>query len=365
MTAKLVIENLKKVYDGREVVKDFTLSVADREFVALLGPSGCGKSTILAMIAGFEHPDAGTVSIDGRSVDALQPHRRKVGLVMQDYAVFSRMTVRQNLEFGLKMQSIPKSDRAIRISEFVERLSLGDILKRKGGTLNLSEMQRVALARALITRPPLLLLDEPMSNLDASIRSHLRGELKLIQQEFDQTVLYVSHDQIEAMSMADRIAVMREGTIEQIGTPAEVYLRPRNRYIAQFLGEPSINLIHCTVEQRFGSPMVRMSSNSSLPLPKGIIFEGAAILAIRPHDVHASHPADDHTALGKVVDVENLGAEHVLHLEYGQQHLAVVTTPRSAAIGEVLHLTFDLTHAHLIDPASGEVVASALGGETL
>jgi len=363
MTAKLVIQNLKKVYDNRAVVRDFTLSLADREFVALLGPSGCGKSTILAMIAGFEQPDAGSVSIDGRSVDALPPHRRKVGLVMQDYAVFSRMTVRQNLEFGLKMQSVRKSERGVRISEFVERLSLGDLLKRKGDSLNLSEMQRVALARALITRPSLLLLDEPMSNLDASIRSHLRGELKLIQREFDQTVLYVTHDQVEAMSMADRIAVMREGAIEQIGTPSEVYLRPRNRYIAQFLGEPPINLIECAVEQRFGKPVVRLPSNGALPLPREIMFEGAAILAIRPHNIRAAHQAGNHTAIGRVVDVENLGAEHVLHLEYGEQHLAVVTTPRYASVGEILHLTFDLMHSHLIDPASGAVVASELRGE--
>jgi multiple sugar transport system ATP-binding protein len=361
----LVLQNLRKVYEDRPVVKDFTLSVLDREFVALLGPSGCGKSTILAMIAGFEQPDAGSVSIDGRSVDALPPHRRKVGLVMQDYAIFSRMTVRQNLEFGLKMQSLGSSERRARVSELVERLSLGDLLKRKGDALNLSEMQRVALARALITRPSLLLLDEPMSNLDASVRSRLRSELKLIQREFDQTILYVTHDQIEAMSMADRIAVMRDGTIEQIGAPEEVYRRPRNRYVAQFLGEPPINFIDCTVEQRFGEPVARMPSNGALPLPRGTIFEGAAVLAIRPHNVRVAHQANQHTETARVADIENLGAEHVLHLDYGDQLLAVVTTPGYASVGDILHLAFDLIHAHLIDPASGEVVASGLRGAPL
>jgi ABC-type sugar transport system ATPase subunit len=244
-------------------------------------------------------------------------------------------------------------------------LSLGDLLKRKGDALNLSEMQRVALARALITRPSLLLLDEPMSNLDASVRSRLRSELKLIQREFDQTILYVTHDQIEAMSMADRIAVMRDGTIEQIGAPEEVYRRPRNRYVAQFLGEPPINFIDCTVEQRFGEPVARMPSNGALPLPRGTIFEGAAVLAIRPHNVRVAHQANQHTETARVADIENLGAEHVLHLDYGEQQLAVVTSPGYASVGDILHLAFDLIHAHLIDPASGEVVASGLRGAPL
>ena len=186
MTGKLALQKIGKIYDTRWVVKDFSLEVSDREFVALLGPSGCGKSTILAMIAGFVRPDTGTVSIDGKNVDDMPPQRRHVGLVMQDYAVFSRMTVRRNLEFGLEMRSVSRRERRDIVAEFAQRLSLGALLDRKGDALNLSKMQRVALARALVTRPSLLLLDEPMSNLDASVRSRLRSELKLIQREFGQ-----------------------------------------------------------------------------------------------------------------------------------------------------------------------------------
>ena len=188
MTSKLALQKIGKIYDSRWVVKDFSLTVSDGEFVALLGPSGCGKSTILSMISGFVRPDTGTVSIDGKKVDDLPPQRRNLGLVMQDYAVFSRMTVRRNLEFGLEMRSISGRERRGIVAEFAERLALDKLLDRKGDALNLSEMQRVALARALVTKPSLLLLDEPMSNLDASVRSRLRSELKLIQREFCQTV---------------------------------------------------------------------------------------------------------------------------------------------------------------------------------
>jgi len=360
MTSKLALQNIGKVYGNHWVVRDFSLTVSDGEFVALLGPSGCGKSTILAMIAGLVRPDAGTVSIGGRNVDFLPPQRRNVGLVMQDYAVFSRMTVRQNLEFGLEMRSVPRRERRKIIGEFAERLSLDKFLDRKGDALNLSEMQRVALARALVTKPSLLLLDEPMSNLDASIRSRLRSELKLIQREFGQTVLYVTHDQIEAMSMADRIAAMRDGRIEQIGTPAEVYRSPRNLYVAQFLGEPPINLLDCTIEQRFGESAICTLPNGALRLRRGIAFEGATVLAIRPHHVRVAHHPSRDTRTAKVADIENLGSEHVLHLDYGGQHLGAMSAPGYTSVGDIVHVSFELCHAHLIDPASGVVVASAL-----
>jgi multiple sugar transport system ATP-binding protein len=360
MTGKLALHNVGKVFGSRWVVKEFSLTVSEGEFVALLGPSGCGKSTILGMIAGFLHPDAGTVSIDGQSVDHLPPHRRNIGMVMQDYAVFSRMTVRQNLEFGLEMRSFSRRERGARVAEFAERLSLDRLLDRRGDNLNLSEMQRVALARALVTKPSLLLLDEPMSNLDASVRSRLRSELKLIQREFNQTVLYVTHDQIEAMTMADRIVAMRDGAIEQIGTPTGVYRFPRNRYVAQFLGEPPINLLDCTVEERLGEIILSALPNGPLALKQGIDFQGATILAIRPHHVRVTRDGGGETGTAKVADIENLGSEHVLHLDYGGQHLAAMVMQGYAAVGDIVHVSFDLHHAHLIDPASGVVVASAL-----
>jgi multiple sugar transport system ATP-binding protein len=360
MTSKLGLQNIGKVYGPRWVVKDFSLTVSEGEFVALLGPSGCGKSTILAMIAGFVRPDSGTVLIDERRVDNVPPQRRNVGLVMQDYAIFSRMTVRQNLEFGLEMQSMSRPERRRTVGEFAERLSLDKLLDRKGAALNLSEMQRVAVARALVTKPSLLLLDEPMSNLDAAVRSRLRSELKLIQREFGQTVLYVTHDQIEAMSMADRIAAMRDGVIEQVGSPAEVYRSPRNLYVAKFLGEPPINLLDCRIEQRSGGPVVCTLPNDELPLRRGILIEGTTILAIRPHHVQVAHARGGDIGKVKVADVENLGAEHVLHLDYGGQHLEAMAAPGFASVGDLVQVSLDLAHAHLIDPVTGVVVASGL-----
>src|ERR1700692_609725 len=360
MTSKLALQNIGKVYGPRWVVKDFSLTVSEGEFVALLGPSGCGKSTILAMIAGFVRPDSGTVLIDERRVDNVPPQRRNVGLVMQDYAIFSRMTVRQNLEFGLEVQSMSGPERRRTVGEFAERLSLDKLLDRKGAALNLSEMQRVAVARALVTKPSLLLLDEPMSNLDAAVRSRLRSELKLIQREFGQTVLYVTHDQIEAMSMADRIAAMRDGVIEQVGSPAEVYRSPRNLYVAKFLGEPPINLLDCRIEQRSGGPVVCTLPNDELPLRRGILIEGTTILAIRPHHVQVAHARDGDIGKVKVADVENLGAEHVLHLDYGGQHLEAMAAPGFASVGDLVQVSLALAHAHLIDPVTGVVVASGL-----
>jgi multiple sugar transport system ATP-binding protein len=357
MRSKLDLQNIGKAFDGRWVVKDFSLTVAEGEFVALLGPSGCGKSTIIATIAGFLLPDSGTICVDGQGVDHLPPQRRNLGLVMQDYAVFSMMTVRRNLEFGLAMRSVPKPERNRTVEEFAARMSLTSLLNRRAGTLNLSEMQRVALARALVVKPSLLLLDEPMSNLDASVRSRLRSELKLIQQEFGQTVLYVTHDQVEAMSMADRIVVMRDGAIEQIGTPRGVYRCPRNLYVARFLGEPPINLLECRVEQSNGRLTLQTKAGDRLPLPYRTSFEGDAILAIRPHHLGVSRDIEGHKSAAEVTDIENLGAQHVLHLLYGGQHLAALAPPRFASIGSRVNIAFDLDHAHVADPATGLIVA--------
>jgi multiple sugar transport system ATP-binding protein len=360
MAGELVLRDIGKAYDGRRVVRDISLTVGNGEFVALLGPSGCGKSTILSIVAGFERPDTGTVSIDGHTVDDVPPHRRNLGLVMQDYALFPRMTVRQNLEFGLRMQSASRAKRRDTVAKFAERLALDNLLDRRSAELNLSEKQRVALARVLVTRPSLLLLDEPMSNLDAAVRNRLRSELKLIQRELSQTILYVTHDQIEAMSMADRIAVMREGAIEQTGTPADVYNFPRNRYVAQFLGEPPVNLLQCTIEQQSGDSMVCRVAGGAFSLAPGYLREGDAILAIRPHHVQIAQTSSRGSRVARVIDVENLGAERVLHMDYSGQHLTAISIPGVAAVGNTVYASLDFTHAHLFDTATGEVLIPKL-----
>jgi multiple sugar transport system ATP-binding protein len=351
MTPKLELRDLEKRFDEVEAVKKLSLSLGQGEFVSLLGPSGCGKSTTLAMVAGFEAPTAGSILVDGQSVEGLPPQRRRIGLVFQDYAVFSKLTVRANLAFGLEAKGVARGARAKAVQAMAERLDLTQIMDRRGNRLNMSEMQRVAIGRVLVTEPQLVLLDEPMSNLDASLRASLRGEMKLIQKQLQQTVLYVTHDQVEAMSMSDRIAVMSMGELQQIGTPEEIYRRPRNRFVAEFIGDPPINLIPCEVQTGGGQVAVNTAGHRGLALGRGAALAGQHWLGIRPHDIRIG-------AAGSfpVRFLETLGPEEVLHIEYGGQLLQVVTPTGQAREGDRVSLQFDLRRALLIDAGSDAVL---------
>ncbi|HWA42834.1 MAG TPA: ABC transporter ATP-binding protein [Hypericibacter adhaerens] len=351
MTAKLELRDLEKRFDETVAVKKLSLSLEKGEFVSLLGPSGCGKSTTLAMVAGFETPTAGSILVDGQSVEGLPPQRRRIGLVFQDYAVFSKLSVRANLAFGLEAKGVGRAERAKAVQAIAERLDLTNLLDRRGDRLNMSEMQRVAIGRVLVTEPQLVLLDEPMSNLDAALRASLRGEMKLIQKQLQQTVLYVTHDQVEAMSMSDRIAVMSMGELQQIGTPEEIYRRPRNRFVAEFIGDPPINLIACEVQTGGGQVAVTTAGHRGLVLGRGSAPAGRHWLGIRPHDIRigtgGSFP---------VRFLETLGAEEVLHVEYGGQLLQIVTPTGQAREGDRVSLQFDLRRALLIDAGSDAVL---------
>jgi multiple sugar transport system ATP-binding protein len=351
MTAKLELRDLEKRFDETVAVKKLSLSLEKGEFVSLLGPSGCGKSTTLAMVAGFETPTAGSILVDGQSVEGLPPQRRRIGLVFQDYAVFSKLSVRANLAFGLEAKGVGRAERAKAVQAIAERLDLTNLLDRRGDRLNMSEMQRVAIGRVLVTEPQLVLLDEPMSNLDAALRASLRGEMKLIQKQLQQTVLYVTHDQVEAMSMSDRIAVMSMGELQQIGTPEEIYRRPRNRFVAEFIGDPPINLIACEVQTGGGRVAVTTAGHRGLVLGRGSAPAGRHWLGIRPHDIRigtgGSFP---------VRFLETLGAEEVLHVEYGGQLLQIVTPTGQAREGDRVSLQFDLRRALLIDAGSDAVL---------
>jgi ABC-type sugar transport system ATPase subunit len=314
MTARLVLRELRKRFGESEVVRGLNLSLGVGEFLSLLGPSGCGKSTTLAMIAGFEQPTSGAVVVEGKDVTGISPAKRRIGLVFQDYAVFSRLTVRENLAFGLEVARVPWAERTRRIKAMAAKLQLQPVLERRGSSLNMSEMQRVAVARALITEPRLLLLDEPMSNLDASLRLSLRSELKLIQKELGQTVLYVTHDQTEAMAMSDRIAIMQSGEIEQLGTPEDVYSRPATRFVAEFIGDPPMNLIDCTVERSGARAAATTVLHGPLELGRIDVPEGSHILGIRPHDLQLSKNRLADGAETTVAFVENLGAEQIFHV---------------------------------------------------
>jgi ABC-type sugar transport system ATPase subunit len=356
---RLELRDVRKSFDGAPAVRGSTLRLEAGEFLSLLGPSGCGKSTTLAMIAGFLPPDSGDILVDGRRINGLAPQHRGIGLVFQDYAVFTRLTVEANLAFGLEARGVPRRERRARIDEMAETLQLGALMKRRGGSLAMSEMQRVALARVLVTRPSLLLLDEPMSNLDAALRASLRSELKQIQRELGQTVLYVTHDQVEAMSMSDRIAVMSDGRLLQVGTPDEIYHHPATRFVAEFIGDPPINMLPCEVAATDRGPRLRTALHD-LAASGTAAGAGRHLLAIRPHDVLAFREPGRDTAPATVVLVENLGAEHVVHVGYGDGLLSVVTPPGFAAIGDTVHLRLDLAHAHVVDATSGAILARGL-----
>jgi len=352
---KLELRNLRKVFDGVEAVKESNLVLKRGEFLSLLGPSGCGKSTTLAMIAGFLEPTSGEILIDGNPVTHVPVQKRRIGLVFQDYAIFTKMSVRKNLLFGLEAQKIPRVERDKAVDEFAEKLNLKGLMKAHGGDLNMSEMQRVALARVLVTKPELLLLDEPMSNLDAALRASLRGELKRIQKDLGQTVLYVTHDQIEAMSMSDRIAVMNLGENLQVASPDEIYHRPKNRFVAEFIGDPPINMISCRVAGSGGSLRVSTEAHKDMPFEITAVSPGDYLLGVRAHHIMAAHGAFQGSIAAVVKLVENFGSEHVLHVTYGQDLMTVMVRPGFARAGDSVHVSFDLKDAHLVDRSSGAI----------
>jgi multiple sugar transport system ATP-binding protein len=352
MVAKLELRGITKRYGERDAVRNVSLALEQGEFFSLLGPSGCGKSTTLAMIAGLLAPDAGEIAVDGRVINGLSPQRRRIGLVFQDYAVFTSLSVRNNLAFGLEANGVGRARRRTMVEAFARQLDLDDLLDRRGASLNMSEMQRVAMARVLITEPQLLLLDEPMSNLDAELRARLRGELRQIQKSLAQTVFYVTHDQAEALSMSDRIAVMRDGQLLQVGTPDEIYHRPVNRFVAEFIGDPPINVIPCEVRREGSRRSLLLPGMPPIPVGGIPIDPGSHWLAVRPHDI-ALAPGRQADSVEVVLRfVENFGAEHVLHVEYGGELIRVEAPPAPRSTGEVLSISFNLARMHLIERTS-------------
>ncbi len=354
--SKLTLSRISKRFSGRDAVRDLSLTLDRGEFLSLLGPSGCGKSTTLGMIAGFIAPDAGDILIDGNRVNDLSPQQRRIGLVLQDYAVFTSLTVRANLSFGLEVKGLKRGKRRQAVAELARQFGLSDLLDRRGGSLNMSEMQRVALARTLATEPELLLLDEPMSNLDAETRARLRGELRQLQKSLAQTVLYVTHDQAEALSMSDRVAVMRDGEIVQQATPHDIYHRPANRFVAEFIGDPPLNVIPCDVATDAAATAIALPGGAVLRSSALPIAPGRHWLGVRPHDVEVVATASPGAVQAPLRFVENFGARHVLHAEYAGDLLRIEAVPAARSIGEMLHLRFTADRVLLIDRSSERVV---------
>jgi multiple sugar transport system ATP-binding protein len=356
---RVVFEGVTKRFGDVVAVDDLSLEVHDREFLVLLGPSGCGKSTALRMVAGLEDPSTGTIRIGERVVNDVEPKDRDIAMVFQSYALYPHMTVRRNIEFPLKSRGVEPAERMHLVAESTESLGLGGLLDRKPAQLSGGQRQRVALARAIVRRPQAFLMDEPLSNLDAKLRVQTRAELVELQRRLETTVVYVTHDQVEAMTMGHRIAILEDGVLQQVGPPADVYAKPANLFVAGFIGNPPMNTIWCRVTGTDGALALDFAG-SSVPLPPDL---GAAIrsrrvtevvVGVRPEHLRL---ASDGLVPAMVTVVESLGHERHIVCRLPRDDLVIVrqgTDVSPPAEGTALHLDTDARDLHVFDAATGE-----------
>ena len=287
--AKVTLEKVSKFYGDVEAVKKIDLDINDKEFLVLVGPSGCGKSSTLRMIAGLEEIDQGTINIGAKTVNELEPRERNVSMVFQNYALYPHMTVEENLGFSLKIAGMKKGDIDSRVTEAAGILDIEEFLQRKPAQLSGGQRQRVAMGRAIVRRPDVFLFDEPLSNLDAKLRNQMRTEIKRLHQKVETTIVYVTHDQVEAMTLADRIVIMKDGIIEQIGTPLDLFETPATKFVATFIGSPSMNMISSIVETDQGKKIMKTVDGISVPVPvskKDVVKDGQKIsFGFRAEDI--------------------------------------------------------------------------------
>ncbi len=347
----LEIQNIRKSYGEVETLKGIDISLESGEFLVLLGSSGCGKSTLLNIIAGLAEATSGDIRIGDRSVLGVHPKDRDIAMVFQSYALYPNLSVHRNIGFGLEMRKVPAAERDKAVREAAKLLQIEALLERKPSQLSGGQRQRVAIGRALVRKPEVFLFDEPLSNLDAKLRMEMRTELKRLHQMLKTTVVYVTHDQIEAMTLATRIAVMRDGRIEQLGTPDEIYNHPATLYVATFVGAPPMNLLNATADQ--GS--LRIDGTSiTLPMPSteaGIKQGQELVVGIRPETLRL----DEHGTLETICEVAELtGPELIVTAKAGSQRLMACLPPRTAiAEGQSFTVGFDASALHLFDRATG------------
>jgi len=349
--ASVSVTNVRKSYGHFEVLHGVDIDIEDGEFVILVGPSGCGKSTLLRMIAGLEDISGGDVSIGGRVVNDIEPKSRDIAMVFQSYALYPHMTVEANMGFSLRLAKAPKEEIQRRVRDAAQILGLENLLDRYPRNLSGGQRQRVAMGRAIVRQPQVFLFDEPLSNLDAKLRVQMRSEIKQLHQRLRTTTIYVTHDQIEAMTMADRIVVMRDGYIEQIGSPLELYDRPTNLFVAGFIGSPGMNLIRGKISN--SGPLEFIADGGTrLPLPGGLaVTRGAEVVyGIRPENIAVGDGGID----AEVVVIEPTGAETLIVSRTGADNLVIALRERlSLRAGDILSLKPDLGRLHLFDGATG------------
>ncbi len=349
----VTLSNLRKVYaGGQEAVRGVSFDVADGTFCVLVGPSGCGKSTLLRMIAGLETVSSGTVAIDGRTVNDVEPADRDIAMVFQNYALYPHMRVRDNLAYGLRNRKTPKPEIETRVAEAARILGLGEMLDRYPRQLSGGQRQRVAMGRAIVRKPQVFLFDEPLSNLDAKLRVQMRVEIKRLQRSLGVTAVYVTHDQVEAMTLSDQLVVMSAGRVEQVGTAIEIYRRPMTRFVATFIGSPPMNILAGTVEP---GGIVALPEGGRVTVPAAAaLAPGTPVeVGIRPEE--ATRRAADGASLRMRVDfAEELGATRLLHGKLGGQDFIVQTQLLDqAADGDAIGLSVEPSAVHLFDPGTG------------
>jgi len=359
----LVISGLTKAYGHTEILKGIDLELQHGEFLVLLGPSGCGKSTLLNCIAGLLEPSAGDIRIGGRSVIGVHPKDRDIAMVFQSYALYPNLDVERNIGFGLEMRRVPKAERAAAIARVAETLQITALLKRRPAQLSGGQRQRVAIGRALVRNPAIFLFDEPLSNLDAKLRAEMRVELKRLHDLLGATIVYVTHDQIEAMTLASRIAVMREGRIEQLAQPETIYRDPANLYVAGFVGSPAMNILPATLSVENGQPVARLAGTSAVVAIGGSAAVQPAgrqvALGARPESIRLAVPGEPFAVAAAVELVELTGPEKLVVAKLGGQTITARLDPNSRVTGgETRQFVFDPQALRLFDPATGVAIVS-------
>ncbi|MCD2179601.1 ABC transporter ATP-binding protein [Rhizobium sp. C1] len=355
--------NIRKSYGGHSVIENLNLDIADHEFVVFLGPSGCGKSTMLRMIAGLEDITGGTVSIGDRDVTHLHPGERGVAMVFQSYALYPHMTVEENIAFGLRRQKVPQAEIARRVQHVAGLLGLESFLQRKPKNLSGGQQQRVAMARAMIKTPKLFLFDEPLSNLDAKLRERLRTEIRKMHLDLKTTTIFVTHDQLEAMTIADRIVLMRAGAIEQQGTPSEIFDRPATRFVADFIGSPAMNFRGCVVSRDGGSvSLVAGSIRLEVPASEfdGLQHGAKVEVGLRPSKMDLAAEGDLNAISGKIILVENMGSEAQVIVDVDGQEMSFVTKAfRTLEPGQPVSFSIEPASIHVFSKETGRSLRKA------
>jgi multiple sugar transport system ATP-binding protein len=359
LLAEIRLENVTKMFGDNAAVDHINLTARDKEFLVLVGPSGCGKTTTLRMIAGLEEITTGEIYIGDRLVNNIAPKDRDIAMVFQNYALYPHMSVFKNLAFGLKQRKLPKSEINVRVNEVAKLLGLGELLKRKPKELSGGQRQRVAMGRAIVRKPMVFLFDEPLSNLDAKLRVQMRAELARLHQRLETTIVYVTHDQIEAMTLADRIVIMNDGLIMQIGRPMEVYDHPANLFVAGFIGSPAMNFLKIELKDKNGK-LTMSGENFNLNVPDHLISRFSAaigrnlIFGIRPEHIYDRKSKDSFSEpaeLKSIIEVvEPIGSEVILLASCGTEQLTARVDPTTRVKPQMaVNLVLDMNRMHLFD----------------